>query len=127
MATVSDIHKAIQAKLQAIGGLQAYDVWPDQPAMPCAVVESPSGDYDDTSDGGYAVHAEVLLLVAPAQLGLARGQRALDAYLAPTGTQSVKAAIDDGQYRVTGWREKGVVEVNGVPCIGCRFLVEVLA
>jgi hypothetical protein len=130
---VTTIQTTIQTRLQKISGLRVYDVWPDQVTPPCAIVRTPTGDYDDDYDGDYTVGAEVILLAASAQLGLAKGQRLLDPYLAPRGAQSVKAAIEDdsdgaeGSFRVVGWRDKGTLVVNGVEYVGCRLPVEVMA
>jgi hypothetical protein len=128
MADVAAVEASLKAKLLTVAGLrEAHDVWPDQINVPCAIVRTPSGDYDETFDDGATVHAEVLLLAAPAGQGFGQGQRALDPYLASSGAKSVKAALDDGQTRVTGWRDKGTMEVNGLPYVGVRLLVEVLA
>lgn len=127
MATVSEHAEALQERLRNIVGLNCYDVMPDQVTAPAAVVLMASGDYDGTFDGGYQIHAEVLLLAAPAQKGITAGYRLLDTYLAPGSERSVVDALDEGEYRVTGWRDRGLIEVGGMPYVGCRLLVEVLA
>lgn len=76
---------------QTISGLHAYDVWPATLTPPAAVVVLSDWQYAPSFDGG--LDATFLVVIA-IQLGsFAEAQRVTDAYLEPTGAQSIPAAI----------------------------------
>ena len=109
---LSTVRTGIQSKLSTITGLKAYATWPDQIAAPCAIVKPSSCEMDSSFDGDNDLIFEVLVLAAPIQNGMVRGQEKLDGYLDDSGTSSVKAAIEaGGAYRVLRWRDYGPHEV----------------
>ena len=123
---LSTVRTGIQTKLTSITGLTAYATFPDQIAAPCAIVKPSSCEMDSTfdGDGDNDLLFEVLLLAAPLQNGMVRGQEKLDGYLDDSGTSSVKAAIEaGGLYRVMRWRDYGPHEVP--PGSGQVFLAAV--
>jgi hypothetical protein len=122
------VRSAIAAKLAGISGVEAHDVWPKEIGkLPAAIVLPKSAHYGDEMSGdGYTITLDVLFYAATAG-DFERGSRALDAYLDPTGEQSIVAALEDGQTSVTGWTDYGVLTFNDLPLIGCRLTVEVYA
>lgn len=132
MATIGEIRAALAARLATIPDLNAHDFVPSTLNPPAAVVFGPEIDYDSTMARGsddYRFH--VILLVASASDRSA--QELLDSYLAPSGTTSVKAAVDGDLggvvdfARVKEVREYGPQEVNSMSYFGAAVLVEVCA
>lgn len=140
MATLSEVRAGLADRLRTIAGLRVYDQWPSEaPQRPCAIVapgrDEGFGDvaeHDLTLGGGDSkYYLQVLLLMEAGDLRSA--QRALDPYLAPSGTSSVRAAIyaDDrlaGQAdfcEVRGARDYGGVDVAGGTGFGATIPVEV--
>ncbi len=121
---LSTVRTGIQSKLSTITGLKAYATWPDQLAAPCAIVKPSSCEMDSDFDGDNDLLFEVLVLAAPIQNGMVRGQDVLDAYLDDSGASSVKAAIEaGGAYRVMRWRDYGPHDVP--PGSGAVYLAAV--
>jgi hypothetical protein len=132
---VSTIRTRIAVNLATISGLRAADTWPDTINCPAAIVVPREGTYHQ-SMGAVGVQQQqydVVLLIAPVQQGLSRAQDKIDPYLDPTGSQSIKAAVESdktlgGQAttcHVNGWSEYGQIAVNEIPYWGVRFEVEV--
>ncbi len=92
MATLSGIREALRVRLDTIDGLRAYDVMPGSPQYPAAAVSIKSFQYSRDFDGALTIQFYIWLYVNATDL--VRAQRSLDAYLAPTGTQSIKAAVE---------------------------------
>lgn len=135
MASISAIRDGIKARLATITGLRTYDVWPDQLHVPCVLVKPSNGTFRETLGGVPSARFELILLVHPFQVGIARGQDRLDPYLDDTGSQSIHAALRGdvtlgGAVHTcdpAGWRDYGVLEVNGVPYLGATIDLEVWA
>jgi hypothetical protein len=124
MAGVSTWRATLQTRLATVVGQRAYAYWPTQINTPAAIVRLTNGEY--VTDGSTNLAFDVLLFVGPVG-ELSRDLAALDAYLEPSGSKSVVAALEDGQVAVTGFSEAGIHEANGVQYVGARFRVEVLA
>lgn len=131
-ATLTGIRTGLATRLATITGLRTHATLPDQVNPPCALVQPDGIDFDATMGRGLDKYRlTVRLLVARASERAAQG--ALDAYLAPTGAGSVKAAIEGDitlggivdATRVTRATGYGVYEVGGVPYLGCDFAIEV--
>lgn len=98
---------------------------------PAALVSAGAGSYDDDFAGSMTVDFSVLVLVSRADDRSA--QKSLDAYITPTGTSSIKAAIEADRTlggevssaAVTGWGEPQEVELAGVSYLAVEFMVEV--
>lgn len=114
-------------------GLRCDAYVPDKVNPPCAFVAGPSGDFDQTFDGGVNLTFDVVVLVSRGDTRT--GQERLDAYLADSGAASIKARVEadselDGEVssvRVSGWRDYGGrFTVGDTEYIGARVLVEVL-
>jgi len=93
---VQQIITAVNTALDGIAGLRALDFPPDQVPVPCAVTELATGGQlvtYDTSTSTHDLRLQVRLLVSRASDRA--GAKAIHAYLAPSGTSSVKAAIEN--------------------------------
>lgn len=134
-ATVTQIRSGLAARLNTISGVRASASWPDTLNLPAAIVKPTSGQYHQAmgSPGYSQITFEIVFLAASTQLGLKRGQEALDPYLDASGSQSLKAALEGdltlGGFAqtliVTGWSNYGSFAVGEIEYIGAQLTVEV--
>ena len=134
-ASVRDLALGLKERCQTIPGLRCYEVVPPKPEPPALCVSGPvRWTYDDTFDAVWRPVFELLVYVNPANLPLA--QEALFAYVAPTGRQSIPAAIYGdpslggvaNDTRVLGGsRAAQVVETAGGSLLSLALEVEVFA
>lgn len=134
MATVSEIRSAIMTRLDTINGMRAYDVMPPSPEYPAAAVSMKSFEYSRDFDDGVLYSFYVWVYVAAADL--IRAQRALDAYLSPTGATSIKEVLESDPnlggtcdwVRVTGSSEgPRLVDTAGGKPLAIPLEVEVMS
>jgi hypothetical protein len=135
VALLSTIRDGLKTRLATIVTLRCYDVWPDAPNLPAAIVRPARATYGETFSDESTIHLEVVLLTQIANLP--RAQDTLDAYLATTGASSVKEALEDPasgaigggaeSVAVRGWRDYGPMEVGDIVYFGVVFDVEVFA
>lgn len=93
MATLKQIREGIAAKLNTIPNIQASAYMLSNPTPPAAHVIPGEIDYDQTMQRGMDMWT-LTVQVFVALVTDKGGQLRLDAMLAPTGTSSVKAAIE---------------------------------
>ena len=92
MAAVRDLALGLKARGETISGLRCYDIMSPKPEPPALCVSGPvRWTYDETMEGTWRPVFELWLYVNPANL--VEAQRQLFAYVAPTGRQSVPAAL----------------------------------
>lgn len=135
MATLTQIRADLATRLAAITGLTAYAQIPDMVDEPAAVVGMPSEVvYDLTMRSVFATW------IIPVRLYVARAdaeeaQDLLNPYLAASGSQSIKRAVEDASVAITsGWhvarvaaaREFGVYTVGDTDYLGCEITTEVV-
>lgn len=131
--SIAGIRDAIKTGLSTISGLRAFDTVPDSiNELPAAWVLPISGAYDLTAGSTMVMQFEVTLLVNR-QGSISEAQDTLDGYIAPSGSDSVKAAIETANLgthadsaRVVDFHEYGGLEFGGATYIGVKFTVEVL-
>lgn len=125
---------ALVDALGTIEGLRVFD-WPMANAQPpmCHVALE-SIDYDvvlgPNSTGRLSFAVRVYVGRADDRTAVA----ALDPYLAPTGTQSIRAAIDADDTlgavvdaaRLVECRNVGVYEIGGVMLLGAELVVDIV-
>lgn len=134
MATIPQLRDALEAALLTVPGLRASSVVLDSISPPIAVVGPPGIAYDMAMAQGASRYTFPIRVYA-SRASEKAGQDRLDAYLSPTGTGSVKAAIEADPslggaamtVRVTQAQGYGVYEVAGIPYIGAEFTVDVIA
>jgi len=135
VATVGDLAKGLQRRGETISGLRCYDIMSPKPEPPALCVSGPvRWTYDETMEGVWRPVFELWLYVNPANL--VDAQRQLFAYVAPSGRQSVPAALyadtslGDTAYDVKvlgGSRATQVVETAGGSLLALALEVEVWA
>ena len=91
--TPSSVRDGLKTALATITGLRTYDIIPDGIAPPAAVVGLLSLDFD-MSMQRYLDHGDIEVMVIVGRMSERAAQDKLDAYLAGSGTGSVKAAIE---------------------------------
>ncbi len=89
---VSAIRQALATAADTITGLTCYGYSPDSADVPALVMDEVELDYNRTMRGLVEAVYTVRLYVSRADDRA--GQATLDAYLAPTGSTSVKAALE---------------------------------
>jgi hypothetical protein len=135
-ASVQELKAALKSRLETISGARAFAVQPAAPPDNALTVLGPvRWAYDTTFDGLVQYFFEVGVYLSPADLG--RAQTRLDAFLAPTGSASIKAAVEGGSppgtlggvadyARVVGGNEYGrLVDVAGSQLLHAVVEVEV--
>lgn len=94
MASLAEIRAALAAQVAAaIPELTAYPYMPSAPDVPAVAVLPKSWRYDETFDAKVTWQLELCIYLNGANLEAA--QQEMDAYLAPTGAQSVNDAVND--------------------------------
>lgn len=132
MATLTDIRNGLATRLATIPGLRVSAILPENLNPPIAVVGPESITYDlNGRNGLHQYTMTVTVIVARADARSAQAQ--LDAYVAPSGSASVKAAIEADRSlggtvdtcRVTTVTNYAVTDTLDVPYLGLDFTVEV--
>lgn len=124
LETVAD---GIETRLNTISGLTVYDRLQETVMPPCAMVSMADGDYDDDFAGEMTVNWVVLVLVS--RVDASNAQTQLRGYCAPTGSGSIKAAIEGDKTlggsvayaTVTRWDQPAVYGVGGTDYVGVEF------
>lgn len=127
----SQVRDGLKTRLQTITGLRAYDLIPDTVFPPCAVVGQLDFTFDiDNARGLDQAQVDVLVIVQ--RFSERAGQDKLDAYLAGSGSTSIKAAIEGDRtlggtvntLRVTG-AEAGTYDSQGVTFLSYRYRITI--
>lgn len=132
--SIPDIRDALKTQLLTIPNFRAYDTAPDQVTPPCGVVllGDPAVVYDQVFGPSTAdfIRMRVLVLVDNATGRAA--QDALDGYLAGSGANSVKTAVEGNlggivdDCSVTQAGKPGIYTYGGVDYLGSELQVEVM-
>jgi hypothetical protein len=140
VASVTEIKTGLKDRLATISGARAYATVLPNPSDNALCVVGPSRwTYSTDFDAKTRYFFEIAVYLAPGDL--VRAQTRLDAYLAPTGAASIKAAVEGGTAplvgrlggacdyaRVVGGTEYGrLVDVAGSQMLHASVEVEVLA
>jgi len=129
---ITGLRDEIKTALSSIPGLRAYDTVPDNIETPCVFIRPSSGLYDDTAYSGIWMPKFEVTVLASRIGDVGQSQDLLDAYIVPTGSMSVKEAIESGSYayasdvRVVGFRDYGGLIFGGVTYIGVKFDLDTL-
>ena len=127
----SQVRDGLKTNLQTITGLRAYDLIPDTVVPPCAVIGQLDFTFDiDNARGLDQAQVDVLVIVQ--RFSERAGQDKLDAYLAGSGSTSIKAAIESDRtlggtvntLRVTG-AEAGTYDSQGVTFLSYRYRITI--
>lgn len=135
MANLKDIRDGLETRLATIAGLRAHDTIPDQINVPCAIVGAPETiQYDHTMGRGTDRYT-IPVRVYAGRASERAGQDKIDGYLAGSGANSIKAAIEADRTlggvahstRVTEARGYGTYPIAGVEYLGVEFVVDIIA
>jgi len=91
--TVGALRAGLATNLATITGLRASAIQPDNPTPPQAIICPTSITFDRTFKRGLDEYAFTITLIAGRQ-DARNGQAVMDGYCAPTGTGSIKTAIE---------------------------------
>lgn len=128
---ISDIREGIKTNLSSIDGLRTYDLVPDVIVPPCAIVGQLDFTFDlNNSRGLDQANLDVFVIVQ--RFSERTGQDKLDIYLAGSGDNSIKAAIEsdrtlDGAcntLRVTS-AESGTYQTGDIDYLSYRYRVTI--
>jgi hypothetical protein len=133
MADVTTIREGLATRLATITGLRSFAYIPDAVAVPCAIVGLPGIDYLQAMRSNI-VRGEFPVRVLVSRASDRAGQGALLDYMDPTGTKSVKAALDADNTLggaasfavLTSCKPPGVYTIGGVDYLGVEFLIDVM-
>lgn len=123
----SQVRDGLKTRLQTITGLRVYDLIPEPVTPPCAVVGQLDLTFDiDNARGLDQANVDIYVIVQ--RFSERAGQDKLDAYLAGSGSSSIKTAIEGDRtlggvvntLRVTS-AESGQYESQGNPFLSYRY------
>jgi hypothetical protein len=132
MATVSQIRDGLAANLATISGLRTSATVPDNPNPPIAIVEPTSVNYDTTFGRGLDEYLFKITVIA-GRADERSGQTKLDGYCNPSGSLSVKTAVESDKtlggvvqnLRVSGLSTYGSITIAETPYLAAEFAVTV--
>jgi hypothetical protein len=132
MATVSQIRDGLAANLATISGLRTSATVPDNPNPPIAIVEPTSVNYDTTFGRGLDEYLFKITVIA-GRADERSGQNKLDGYCNPSGSLSVKTAVESDKtlggvvqnLRVSGLSTYGSITIAETPYLAAEFAVTV--
>lgn len=128
-----EICDGLATRFATISGLRAHAEPPPVVNPPAIIIGDPmSGSYDMAlGNGGVAHRMSAILLVTQAG-GKVRALEAVKGYIAATGAQSIRAALQADvtlggaadSSRVVGYHDIGVIEYAGTPFMGVILDIE---
>lgn len=134
MTTVSGLRSGLATRLATISGLRTSATVPDKPNPPIAIV-LPNGITFDSSFARGVDEYTFLVLVIVGRVDERTAQDRLDAYCDPTGSSSVKTAIEADKtlggtaysLRVQEMRNYQSLVIGEVTYLAAEFVVQVYA
>ena len=135
MASLSSIRSGIATNLGNISSLTVFGFVPDSIEPPTAVVGVVDNIEYDTSMARGADTYTIPVFLYVSRVDAQDAQDTLDAFLASTGSSSVKTQIESdstlsgvaNSVRVVEADNYGVYTVNDIDYLGVEFMVEVIA
>ena len=92
MATVTQLRSGLNTRLKTISGTHCYPYEPDNPMTPALIVASYTADYDLVMGDGTNYEFEILVILGR-QVDRSF-QEQIDSYLQPSGSTSIKQAVE---------------------------------
>jgi len=131
--SLADIRAGLGQNLSDISGIRIYEEIPDNAAMPCAVIQLVSVDYDQAFQRGLTEYNFTIRLIVT-RVTERRAQRKLDQFI-DDGARSVKTAVQSDltlggaafDCRVTGMDNADTVTIGGTEYMAADFAVTVYA
>lgn len=93
MATLSELRTGIAENLATISGLRVSSFVPDNPNPPMAIVTPQNIEYHKSFNNGFNTY-NFVISVFVGRVSDRVSQNSLDAYCNPTGSSSIKSAIE---------------------------------
>jgi len=133
MASLAALRSGLATRLATITGLRCYDVLPDAPNLPAAMVILKPPVVYDASMGGAAIW-KLHITVLVSRWDATRAQHHIDPYIDTAGAQSVKAAVEGDRalggacddVRVTSVTNYGPATHAGVQYLAVEFEAEAI-
>lgn len=134
MATMSNLRNGLATRLATISGLRTSATLPDQPQPPQAVVYPDRVTYDTALGRGSDEYTFVVLVIV-GRIAERTAQTSLDAYCNPSGSTSIKAAVEGDptlggnalDCRVTEMRGQSSLTLGDTTYLTAEFVVSVIA
>ena len=135
MASLSSIRSGIATNLGNISSLTVFGFVPDSIEPPTAVVGVVDNIEYDTSMARGADTYTIPVFLYVSRVDAQDAQDTLDAFLASTGSSSVKTQIESdstlsgvaNSVRVVEADNYGVYTINNIDYLGVEFMIEVIA
>jgi hypothetical protein len=133
--TVSGLRDGLAANLNTLFASRAYDTIPDSPNPPCAIVVPTGIEYHAAFANAQSRYAFTILVIV-GRVDERTAQDRLDGYCNPSGSGSVKAALESDctlngyafDLSVTEMRNyQQLVLSDGVTYLTAEFVVSVIA
>lgn len=134
-ATISDLRTGLADALSTLLNLRVYQDIPDTPVTPCAVIELRRVSYDTVMARG-ADEYQFTVTILSGRADDRTAQARVEACVAGSGTQSVKAALEvdptlGGSCMTTRVIEAGGIQsydrTDGLQLLGVEFQVSIYA
>lgn len=134
MATISQIRTGLSTRLATITGLRSGPTIPDNVNPPFAIVAPSSVDYHRAFNNALSTFNFTVTLVV-GRVSERTAQNSLDAYCSPSGTSSIRVAIEADKTLggvvfdtiVTGMRNYGSVTIGENTYLAAEFDIAVQA
>ena len=134
MPTFTQLRTGLATNLATISGLRTANLIPDQVNPPIAIITPETITYDTAFARGLDEYAFTILVVVH-RVAERSAQSSLDAFCNPTGSTSIKTAIESDRslggtaqtLRVTNLRTYQALSVGDVDYLAAEFSVVVYA
>ena len=134
MATISQIRSGLSTTLATITGLRSGPTIPDNVNPPYAIVAPSSVDYHRAFNNALSTYNFTVTLVV-GRVSERTAQNSLDAYCSPSGSSSIRVAIEADKTLggvvfdtiVTGMRNYGSVTIGENTYLAAEFDIAVQA
>ena len=134
MATISQIRSGLSTRLATITGLRSGPTIPDNVNPPYAIVAPSSVDYHRAFNNALSTYNFTVTVVV-GRVSERTSQNSLDAYCSPSGSSSIRVAIEGDKTLggvvfdtiVTGMRNYGSVTIGDNNYLAAEFDIAVQA
>ncbi len=134
MPTIAELKNGLATNLATISGLRTSGTIPEQVNPPVAIITFNNVDYDTTFGRGLDMYSFTVTVIV-SRADARNAQNLLDVYCAPTGSSSIKTAIEldrslgskANDLRVTGLSNYGNLTIGETNYFAAEFAVTVYA
>lgn len=131
--SLAQMRAGLATNLETISGIRVYEEVPDNPVMPCAVIQLTDVSYDVAFQRGATEYTFIIHLIV-VRTTERRAQEKLDRFI-DDGAKSVKTAVESDidlgdsafDVRVTELRDIGPTTIGDVNYLAAKFAVTVFA